>query len=77
MGWRELNAIWNGNRGADVWDYCTAHVGLLDALAMDNIRVPVVLPRADYKMPRMTGEYSWVNKQGEEVYFNPDAGKLI
>lgn len=77
MGWRELNAIWNGNRDAVVRDYCTAHVGLLDALAMDYIRVPAVPPKGDYKMPRMTGEYSWVNKQGEEVYFNPDAGNLI
>lgn len=76
MGWRELQALWDGRRQEVVRDYCQVFVELPKSLDWDYVRVPVV-PRAKiYKTPQMTGEYSWIDEKGDEYSFNPDSGYL-
>ncbi len=77
MGWQELQAIWNGRRDEVVRDTCRVHVELPKTLEWDYVRVPVVPAAKDYSPPKMTGENSWINEQGYEVHFNPDAGNII
>jgi uroporphyrinogen decarboxylase len=77
MGWKELQAVWNGQRDDVVRDYCRVHVELPGALGMDYVRVPVVPAAREYRPPRMTGEYSWLDEAGEELHFNPESGSLI
>jgi uroporphyrinogen decarboxylase len=77
VGWREIQAIWNGRRDEVVRDYCRVHVELPLALDWDYVRVPVVPASRKYKPPQMTGEHSWINEQGHEVHCNPDAGNII
>ncbi len=75
-GWRELEAVWNGNRDEVVRDYCAAHVGLALSLEWDYVRVPVVPAAIEHRRPKMTGPYSWIDDEGYEVTFNPDAGNI-
>jgi uroporphyrinogen decarboxylase len=77
MGWKELEALWDGRRDEIVQDYCTAHVEIVRALEWDYVRVPVVPPAREYHQPQMTGQYSWIDEQGYEVHMNPDAGNII
>jgi uroporphyrinogen decarboxylase len=77
MGWQELEALWDGKRDEIVQDYCTAHVDIVRALEWDYVRVPVVPANREYHRPQMTGRYSWIDAQGEEVHMNPDAGNII
>ena len=77
MGWKELEALWDGKREKIVQDYCTAHVEIVRALEWDYVRVPVVPVNREYHRPQMTGQYSWIDAQGEEVHMNPDAGNII
>ena len=75
-GWRELEALWDGKRDEIVADYCTVHVDLPRALEWDYVRVPVVPAVGDYRRPKMTGPYTWIDDQGYEVTFNPEAGNI-
>jgi uroporphyrinogen-III decarboxylase len=77
MGWQELQAVWNGRRDEVVRDACRVHVELPLALEWDYVRVPVVPAAKKYSPPAMTGENSWINEQGYEVRFNPEAGNII
>jgi len=76
-GWRELQAIWNGKREEVVRDYSRVHVEITRALDWDYVRVPVVPAAGEYAPPEMTGEHSWIDDQGREMHFNPDAGNII
>ena len=76
-GWEELKALWEGRRDDVVYDYGRTLVDLARKLEWDYIRVPFVPVRKEYKQPRMTGAYSWINEKGEEVRYNPDAGNVI
>ena len=67
MGWKELQALWNGRRDEVVRDCCRVHVELSRALQMDYVRVPVVPAARPYSPPRMTGEYSWLSESGRSV----------
>jgi len=60
-----------------VRDACRVHVELPLALEWDYVRVPVVPAAKKYSPPAMTGENSWINEQGYEVRFNPEAGNII
>jgi hypothetical protein len=60
-----------------VGDTCRVHVELPRVLEWDYVRVPVVPAAKQYSPPTMTGESSWINEQGNEVHFNPDAGNII
>ncbi len=62
MGWKELEALWDGKREKLVQDYCTAHVDIVRALEWDYIRVPVVPANREYHRPQMTGRYSWIER---------------
>jgi uroporphyrinogen-III decarboxylase len=77
MGWEELQAIWNGRRDEVVRDACRVHVELPRVLEWDYVRVPVVPAAKEYSPPNMTGENSWIDEQGYEVHFNPEAGNII
>jgi hypothetical protein len=74
--WKEMQALWDGRRDEVVRDYCTAHVELVHALEWDYVRVPVVPRRADYRRPAMTGPYSWLDKNGHEIHYQPDSGSV-
>jgi uroporphyrinogen decarboxylase len=76
-GWEELKALWEGRRDDVVRDYGRTLVDLARKLDWDYIRVPFVPARKEYKPPKMTGPYSWINEKGEEIHFNPDAGNII
>ncbi len=76
-GWREIQAVWNGRRNEVVKDYCDVHVEITRALQWDYVRVPVVPAAKRYRPPKMTGEYSWIDEQGQEVHCNPDSGNII
>ena len=76
-GWEELKALWEGRRDEVVRDYGRTLVDLARKLEWDYIRVPFVPARREYKQPKMTGPYSWINENGEEVHYNPDAGNII
>ncbi len=75
-GWRELEALWAGQRDQIVADYCAVHVELPRALEWDYVRVPVVPPAGPHPRPQMTGPYSWVDNRGRSLTFNPEAGSL-
>jgi hypothetical protein len=77
MGWREMQAVWNGQREEVVRDYCEALVEIPRRLEWDYVRVPAVPRRMAYAPPRMTGEYSWIDGKGEEYCFNPESGYLV
>ena len=74
--WRELQALWNGQRAQVVADYCSAHVELVQALEWDYVRVPVVPPDVPYNPPRMIGPYAWLDEEGHEVHYHPDSGNV-
>jgi len=74
--WRELQALWNGQRAEIVADYCSAHVDLPRALEWDYVRVPAVPPARVYHEPVMIGPYSWLDEQGREVHYNPTVGNI-
>ena len=76
-GWEELKALWEGRRDDVVNDYGRTLVDLARKLDWDYIRVPFVPVRKEYKTPKMTGPHSWINEEGEEIRFNPDAGNII
>lgn len=75
--WRELQALWDGRRDEIVADYGTAHVELVRALEWDYVRVPVVPPAKEYRRPVTTGPYSWLDEEGHEVHYHPDAGNIV
>ncbi len=75
-GWRELEALWSGRREEVVADYGAAHVELARALEWDYVRAPVVPAAGPHPRPRMTGPHSWVDAQGCEFTYNPEAGNL-
>lgn len=77
MGMKELEALWGGRREEVVHDYCTAHVGLARKLEWDYVRVPFVPAATAFQRPQMTGPHSWIDNEGYEVHFNPDAGNVI
>jgi uroporphyrinogen decarboxylase len=77
MGMKELEALWDGRREEVVHDYCTAHVDLARKLEWDYVRVPFVPAATSAQHPRMTGPHSWIDPEGFEVHFNPDAGNVI
>ena len=74
--WREREALWRGQRAEIVSDYGSAHVDLAHALDWDYVRVPVVPPDRDYHPPVMTGPYSWLDEQGREIRYHPEAGNI-
>ena len=76
MGWKEKNALWDGQRRSVVDDYCHYHVAVPQRLEWDYVRVPIVPADRPYPRPRMTGPYSWIDEDGHEVAFNPDSGNL-
>ena len=76
-GWEELKALWAGRRDDVARDYGRTLVDLARKLEWDYIRVPFVPARKEYKPPRMTGPYSWIDEKGKEVRFNPDAGNVV
>lgn len=76
-GWAELQALWQGRRDEVARDYGRTIVDLARALEWDYVRVPVVPRRKQYKQPQMTGPYSWIDEQGHEVHFNPEAGNVV
>lgn len=75
--WCELQALWDGRRDEIVADYGAAHVELARALEWDYVRVPVVPPAKEYRPPVMTGTYSWLDENGLEVHYHPDAGNIV
>jgi hypothetical protein len=77
MGWKELQAIWSGRRDEVVSDYCSVLVRLPKILEWDYVRVPTVPAVKEYREPEMTGKYSWLDENGLEVHFNPEAGSVI
>jgi uroporphyrinogen decarboxylase len=76
-GWQELEALWDGRRDEIVQDYCRVYVDIPRKLEWDYVRIPVVPAVGEYHRPQMTGPYSWINAQGHEMHFNPDAGNVI
>jgi len=76
-GWDELVALWNGRREEVVRDYGRTTVDLARALEWDYVRVPVVPKKKEYRPPTMTGPHSWLDEEGREVHFNPDAGNIV
>ncbi|MBM3187501.1 MAG: hypothetical protein FJZ90_02140 [Chloroflexi bacterium] len=74
--WREMQALWDGRRAEVVADYGKAHVELVRALEWDYVRVPVVPPDKEYRRPRMTGPYSWIDDEGYEMHYHPDSGNI-
>lgn len=76
-GWEEMQALWHGRRDEIVRDYGRTIVDLARTLEWDYVRVPVVPPRGEYRPPKMTGPYSWLDAGGKEVHFNPDAGNVL
>jgi hypothetical protein len=75
--WRELQALWDGRRDEIVRDYGMAHVALARELEWDYVRVPVVPLEKEYGQPEMTGPYSWLDEQGREVHYHPEAGNIV
>ncbi|MHC4405043.1 MAG: uroporphyrinogen decarboxylase family protein [Planctomycetota bacterium] len=76
-GWRELEALWEGRRAEIVADYGRAHVELVRALEWDYVRVPAVPADKEYRRPRMTGPNAWLDGDGREVRFYPEAGNIV
>lgn len=77
MGWQEMEALWDGRRNEIVRDYCRVYVDIPRKLEWDYVRVPVVPAAGEYHHPQMTGPHSWINAQGYEMHFNPEAGNVI
>jgi uroporphyrinogen decarboxylase len=77
MGWRELQAIWHGKRDEVARDYGEALAELPQRLEWDYVRVPVVPRKKVYTPPQMSGEYSWIDEEGDEYCFNPESGYLV
>lgn len=76
-GWEEQRTLWNGGREDIVRDYGRTIVDLARVLEWDYVRVPMVPAKKDYKPPKMTGPYSWIDEEGKEIHFNPEAGNVI
>lgn len=76
-GWEEMTALWDGRRDEIARDYGRVHAELPVALEWDYVRVPAVPAAKAYAPPRMTGEYSWIDEQGCEVHFRPEAGNIV
>ncbi len=76
-GFDELNALWDGRREDVVKDCAAVYTELPQVLGWDYVRVPASPKRKEYKKPKMTGPYSWVDDTGQEFHFNPDAGQQI
>ncbi len=76
-GWEELQALWQGQRETVVEDYGKTIVDLARVLEWDFVRVPFVPKKKEYKIPKMTGPYSWIDEDGKEMHFNPDAGNIV
>jgi uroporphyrinogen decarboxylase len=75
-GWRELEALWSGEREMLVADYCSVHDEIPRALEWDYVRVPTTPADREYRRPEMTGPHSWIDEDGSEVAFNPATGAL-
>jgi len=76
-GWEELQALWHGKRDEVVKDYGRTIVELAKVLEWDYVRVPFVPKKKEYKVPKMTGPYSWIDESGKEIRFNPEAGNIL
>ena len=76
MGWKEKNALWDGKRDEIVADYIKYHVAIPRKLEWDYVRVPMVPADKPHPRPKMTGEFAWLDEEGFEVHFNPDAGNI-
>lgn len=76
-GWEELQALWHGKRDEVVEDYGRTIVDLARVLEWDYVRVPFVPKKKEYRVPKMTGPYSWIDEEGKEIRFNPDAGNIL
>ncbi len=76
-GWEELQALWQGRRDEIVEDYGRTIVDLARILEWDYVRVPMVPKKRNYSAPKMTGPYSWIEEDGREMHFNPDAGNIL
>lgn len=76
-GWRELEALWDGHRAEIVADYGAVHVELARELEWDYVRVPTVPADREYHRPEMTGPNSWLDEEGREVCFRPEAGSIV
>lgn len=74
--WRERCALWDGRRDEIAVEYGTAHVELVRALEWDYVRVPVVPADRQYRRPEMTGPYSWLDEEGNEIEYFPDTGNI-
>jgi uroporphyrinogen decarboxylase len=74
--WRERCALWEGRRDDIAAEYGTAHVELVRALEWDYVRVPVVPAAGQYRQPTMTGPYSWLDEEGNEIEYFPDTGNI-
>lgn len=74
--WREQQALWDGRRDEIVHDYGHHLVELTLKLDLDYVRVPAVPVAREYKRPRMTGPYSWIDDEGYEVHYQPDSGSI-
>jgi uroporphyrinogen decarboxylase len=74
--WRERQALWDGRRAEIAADYGSTHVALVRALEWDYVRVPVVPPDQAYARPTMTGPYSWLDEEGNEIQYHPDSGNV-
>ena len=74
--WRERCALWDGRRDEIAAEYGTAHVELVRALEWDYVRVPVVPADRQYRRPEMTGPYSWLDEEGNEIEYFPDTGNI-
>ena len=75
--WREQQALWHGRRDEIVADYGSTHVELARVLEWDYVRVPVVPPEREYHPPVMTGPHSWMDEDGVEVQYHPEAGNIV
>ena len=76
MGWQEKEALWDGRRDAIVRDYCIYHTAIPKKLDWDYVRVPVVPVSKEYERPVMIGPHAWLDEQGYETTFNPEAGNI-
>jgi hypothetical protein len=77
-GWEEMKALWDGRREDVIRDYTRTLVDLAHKLDWDYVRVPLAPAKMEYKRPRMTGPYSWIDeKSGQEICFNPDNGSIM
>ena len=73
-GFAELNALWDGRRDEVVKSCADVHIELAKALQWDYVRVPASPKKKEYRRPKMTGPYSWIDEKGKEFHFNPRIG---